>query len=213
MSPVKRSQFFKAEILGQGESGVPIDNALQNLNDDIKRCHQCRLAKTRLNVLCGEGNLRPELMLIAQAPGEHEDREGRMFIGPSGKVLDELLATVGIQRGEIYMTNLLKCMLPKNRKPKLDEISSCGRYLDREIVLISPKILAPLGYYATRFILEKYGFQVPVRFEFRNLYGGVLKVDDKKIIPLQHPAAVLHNASIKETMLRNYHKMRAIFSS
>jgi DNA polymerase len=201
------------EILGHGESGVPIDNALQDLNDEIKRCHQCRLAKTRLNVLCGEGNLHAELMLIAQAPGDHEDREGRMFIGPSGKVLDELLAMVDIQRGEIYMTNLIKCMLHKNRKPKFDEIASCGLYLEREIELIGPKILTPLGYYATRFILEKYGFQVPARSEFCNLYGDVLKVDDKNIIPLQHPAAVLHNASIKEAMVKNCRKMGALFTS
>jgi DNA polymerase len=206
-------QFFKMEILGHGESGVPIDNSFQNLNGEIKRCHQCRLAATRLNALCGEGNPQSKLMLIAQAPGEHENREGRMFIGPSGKVLDELLATVDIRRGDIYMTNLIKCMLPKNRKPKSDEISSCGPYLEREIFLIGSKILAPLGYYATRFILEKYEFQVPTRFEFRNLYGDVLKADDKKIIPLQHPAAVLHNATIKEAMLRNYRKMRTLFTS
>jgi DNA polymerase len=189
---------------------VPIDYAIQNLNDEIKRCHQCRLVKTRINVLGGEGDPSAELMLIAQAPGEHEDREGRMFIGPSGKVLDELLATVNIQRGEIYMTNLIKCMLPKNRKPKSDEIASCGPYLDREIELIGPKILASLGYFATRFVLEKYGFQVPARPEFRKVYGQALTVDDKKIIPLQHPAAVLHNTSIKDAMLRNFRKMQAL---
>jgi DNA polymerase len=209
----KTYPIFKIEVIGHGGPGMPIDNALQNLNDKIKRCHQCRLAKTRLNVLCGEGHLRADLMLIAQAPGEHEDREGRMFIGPSGRVLDELLAMVDIQRGEVYMTNLIKCMLPKNRKPKSDEIASCGPFLDREIVLIGSKILAPLGYYAARFILEKYGFQVPAKYEFHNLYGELLKVDDKKIIPLQHPAAVLHNTSIKRAMVRNYRKLRVLLRS
>jgi DNA polymerase len=110
-------------------------------------------------------------MLIAQAPGEHEDREDRMFIGPSGKILDELLTTVDIQRREIYMTNLIKCMLPKNRNPKSDEIASCSPYLDREIELIDPKILASLGYYATRYILEKYGVPLPPKPEFREVYG------------------------------------------
>jgi uracil-DNA glycosylase family 4 len=192
---------------------VPIDYALRNLNSEIKRCHQCRLAKTRLNVLCGEGNLRAELMLIAQAPGQNEDREGRMFIGPSGKVLDELLAKINIQRGEIYMTNLIKCVLPKNRKPKSDEIVGCSPYLEREIELIGPKILASLGYYATRFILEKYDIQIPVKSEFRAVYGQVLKIGNKKIIPLQHPAAVLHNPSIKEAMVKNYRKLRVIITS
>jgi DNA polymerase len=152
-------------------------------------------------------------MLIAQAPGEHEDREGRMFIGPSGLVLDELLATVDIRRREIYMTNLIKCMLPKNRKPKSDEIASCSPYLDREIELVDPKILAPLGYYATRYIFEKYRISVPPRIGFREIYGNVIDIDDRRIIPLQHPAAVLHNISIKELMVRNYRRMQGIFKS
>ncbi len=188
-----------------------IDYAFRNLNGEIKRCHQCRLAETRINALCGEGNLHADLMLIAQAPGEHENREGRMFIGPSGKVLDELLATVDIQRGDIYMTNLVKCVLPRNRKPKSNEIASCGPYLDKEIELIGPNILAPLGYYATRFILEKYGVQIPAKSEFRKVYGQVLEMADKKIIPLQHPAAILHDSSIKNVMVTNYRKMEVFY--
>ena len=119
---------------------------IEVLNEQIRRCNKCRLVETRTNALCGEGNLHAQIMLIAQAPGKNEDREGRMFIGPSGKVLDELLKTIRIDRKEIYMTNLIKCMLPKNRKPKFDEIGACSRYLDREIELIDPDILAPLGY-------------------------------------------------------------------
>jgi DNA polymerase len=152
-------------------------------------------------------------MLIAQAPGEHEDREDRMFIGPSGKILDELLTTVDIQRREIYMTNLIKCMLPKNRNPKSDEIASCSPYLDREIELIDPKILASLGYYATRYILEKYGVPLPPKPEFREVYGNVLEIDGKTIIPLQHPAAVLHDSSIKSTLVNNYRKMQVLYTS
>jgi DNA polymerase len=150
-------------------------------------------------------------MLIAQAPGEHEDREGKMFIGPSGKVLNELLATVDIQRGEIYMTNLIKCMLPKNRKPKSNEIASCGPYLDREIYLINPKILAPLGYFATRYLFDKYNIPVPPKPEFREVYGNVLAADGKKVIPLQHPAAILHDISIKKLMVANYRKMEVFY--
>jgi len=191
---------------------VPVDYALRNLNNEIKKCHQCRLAETRKNALCGEGNLCTDLMLIAQAPGEHEDREGRMFIGPSGKVLDELLATVDIQRWEIYMTNIIKCMLPKNRKPKSDEIATCSKYLDREIELIHPEILAPLGYYATRYFFEKYKIPLPPKPEFREVYGNVLEVDGKTIIPLQHPAAVLHDFSIKSTLVKNYRKMQVLYT-
>jgi len=189
---------------------VPANYALRNLNSEIKRCYQCRLARTRTNALCGEGNLYADLMLSAQAPGENEDREGRMFIGPSGIVLNELLAKIDIRRREIYMTNLIKCMLPKNRKPKSEEIASCSPYLDREIEIVDPKILAPLGYYATRYIFEKYRICVPPRIGFREIYGNVLDIDDRRIIPLQHPAAVLHNISIKELMVRNYRRMQGV---
>ncbi|MDX2490317.1 uracil-DNA glycosylase [Desulfosarcina sp.] len=182
----------------------------QNINAEIQRCTRCRLSKTRIHALCGEGNVSAKLMLIAQAPGENEDRIGKMFIGPSGKVLDELLEIAHIDRNNIYMTNLVKCMLPKYRRPKSDEINMCSRYLDREIELISPEILAPLGYFATRYILKKYDIPIPSKPEFRKLYGKVVEADNKKILPLQHPAAVLHDGSIKEVLVRNYQKLRLI---
>ncbi len=182
----------------------------QNINAEIQRCTRCRLSKTRIHALCGEGNVSAKLMLIAQAPGENEDRIGKMFIGPSGKVLDELLEIAHIDRNNIYMTNLVKCMLPKYRRPKSDEINMCSRYLDREIELISPEILAPLGYFATRYILKKYDIPIPSKPEFRKLYGKVVEADNKQILPLQHPAAVLHDGSIKEVLVRNYQKLRLI---
>jgi DNA polymerase len=104
-------------------------------------------------------------------------------------------------------------MLPKNRNPKSDEIASCSPYLDREIELIDPKILASLGYYATRYILEKYGVPLPPKPEFREVYGNVLEIDGKTIIPLQHPAAVLHDSSIKNTLVKNYRKMQVLYTS
>lgn len=184
---------------------------IQKLNNEIKKCNKCRLAKSRANVLCGEGHLYAELMLIAQAPGEQENKKDRMFIGPSGKVLDELLKIIRIDRKEIYMTNLIKCMLPKNRKPKFDEIVTCSPYLDREIALLHPRILAPLGYYATRYLFEKYGIPQPPRSEFYKVYGNAWDVDGKTIFPLQHPAAVLHDMSMKKVMLRNYRKMQVFY--
>jgi len=135
---------------------------IEDINSGIKRCTRCRLSETRIHALCGEGKLSAKLMLVAQAPGEKEDKSGTMFIGPSGKVLDELLKMAHIDRKNIYMTNLVKCMLPKYRRPKSDEINMCSRYLDREIELISPEILAPLGYFATRYIFGKYDIPIPL---------------------------------------------------
>ena len=183
---------------------------IENLNEEIRKCNKCRLHETRSNALCGEGDPKATLMVVAQAPGETEDREGKMFIGPSGNVLDELLRIADISREEIYMTNLIKCMLPGYRKPKHAEIEICSKYLDREIELIDPKIIASLGYYATKYTFEKFGIKLPSKPEFRNVYGTMLCVFHKKILPLQHPAAVLFNPSIKEVIIRNYLKLKVV---
>ena len=184
---------------------------LNNLNKEIRKCRKCRLWESRKNVLCGEGNSLSKLMLIAQAPGEKEDRVGRMFIGPSGKKLDELLRDAKIDRKKIYMTNLIKCFLPKYRKPKEDEIKTCSQYLDKEIALINPTIISPLGYYATRYIFKKYGILIPEsKKEFSKVYGKIFSSQNKRILPLKHPTALLYNDSIKEEMIKNYKKLKKL---
>jgi DNA polymerase len=166
-----------------------------------------------MNAICGEGNLNAKLMLIAQAPGENEDMEGKMFIGPSGKVLDELLGISDISREGIYMTNLIKCMLPKYRRPKRDEVEICGKYLDNEIELINPKILVPLGYYATKYVFEKYSITLPPsKIEFHKVFGKIFLTNHRKIFPLPHPAAVLYKPIIKEGMVKNYRKLKVLLT-
>jgi DNA polymerase len=185
--------------------------AIDELNTVMKGCTRCRLCRTRKNVLVGEGNLQARLMLIAQAPGENEDREGRMFIGPSGQVLDELLEEAGISRDEIYMTNLIKCKLPQNRKPKQDEIKACSRFLEQEIVLIDSEVIAPLGYYATRYLLSRYKLPIPkIRVEFSSCYGRIFRSRNQKIFPLPHPASLLYNQSLKPVIVEQYKRLKAI---
>ena len=183
---------------------------INELNKRIKECKKCRLSETRMSAICGEGNLNAKIMLIAQAPGEKEDKEGKMFIGPSGKVLDELLSKAGIRRDEIYMTNLIKCMLPKYRKPKEDEIKACSYYLDEEIKLINPKILVPLGYYATCYIFQRYNLQLPSKAEFSSVYGKLFLAKDKKILPLPHPANLLYNPDFKQDLIKSYRKLQVL---
>lgn len=180
---------------------------IEDLNEKIKNCKKCRLYKTRKNAIPGEGKLDARIMLIAQAPGENEDRERQMFVGPSGKVFDELLRISGVKRNEFYMTNLVKCMLPGYRRPKIDEIEACSGYLDMEIEIINPEFLVPLGYYATRYILEKYKIKTPQKSEFYEVYGKLFWAL-KKIFPLRHPAALLYSPSLRDEMLRNYHKLK-----
>lgn len=188
--------------------------AFAELKAVIRKCKRCRLYLTRTNVLCGEGNLHAPLMLIAQAPGQNEDREGRMFIGPSGKVLEELLDEAGIRRDEIYMTNLIKCRLPKNRRPKQTEIEACSSFLEKEIVLIDPEVLIPLGYYSARFILNKYNITIPdSRAEFSGLYGELFQAQYKRIYPLPHPAALLYDKSYKPLALEKYGMLRFLLET
>ena len=181
---------------------------ISSLNKEIQECEKCGLYKTRINVLTGEGNLNARLMLIAQAPGENEDKEGKMFIGPSGKVLDELFKNADISRREIYMTNLIKCMLPKNRKPKQHEIQACSQYLDKEIELINPKVIVPLGYYATQYITKKYEINMPESKS--EAFGKLFLSDNIKIFPLSHPASLIYNESFKSKMVNNYKKLKIL---
>ncbi len=178
---------------------------LEDLKKEIRKCKNCRLWKTRRNSLPGEGNHNARLMLVAQAPGENEDREGEMFIGPSGKKLNRLLQEADMSRQEIYMTNLIKCMLPKYRKPKQDEIQACAGYLDEEIRLINPSVIATLGYYATKYIFVKYQILLPKsKPKFSKVYGKVFLVENRKILPLRHPATLLYDSSVREKMAKNY---------
>jgi len=183
---------------------------IDELNERIKGCKKCRLSETRINAICGEGNLKAKVMLIAQAPGENENREGKMFVGPSGKVLDELLKLAEITKQEIYMTNLIKCRLPKYRKPKQDEIEACSHYLNKEIELIDPQVLVPLGYYATKYIFQKYSILLPSKTEFSSICSRLFLAKDKKILPLPHPAVLLYNPDLKEDLIKGYRKLKVL---
>jgi len=150
-------------------------------------------------------------MFIALSPGEKEDSENKMFIGPSGHILDKLFYAVGIERELVYMTNLLKCILPKNRRPKMDEIDSCSQFLDEEILIIHPEIIVPLGYYATRTILSKYHASLPTaREDFKEVYGKLIFSDEQKILPLPHPSSLLYNPSFEPEIIEKYKKLQTL---
>ena len=177
---------------------------------ELQNCKLCELCKTRFNALTGEGNKNADIMLIAQAPGELEDKENKMFIGPSGIMLDKLLMHSQISRDEIYMTNLIKCNLPQNRRPKQREIKACSKYLDLEIVEIDPKILVPLGYYATKYLFEKYSLSEFTKNEFPKLIGNIFSIENRKIYPLSHPASLLYHNEFINKSIENFSKLRKL---
>jgi len=186
-------------------------NIIESLNHRIKICDRCRLSVTRKHALVGEGNLNANIMFIALSPGKIEDSENKMFVGPSGHILDRLFYTAGIKRDSIYMTNLIKCILPKNRKPEMDEIESCTQFLYEEILIIHPEIIVPLGYYATRTILIKYHVSFPpAREDFRELYGKLFFSDKQKILPLPHPSSLIYNRSFEPEVIKKYKKLQIL---
>jgi DNA polymerase len=192
---------------------MPEGKNLFILKEEIKSCDKCSLSETRKNALPGQGNPEARVMLVAQAPGEKEDEEGRMFVGPTGKALYELFSKLRIQKESFYLTNLIKCMLPNYRKPRWEEIEACSGYLDREIDVVNPEIISPLGYYSTRYICSKYNYPVPEGKEkMSKFYGKLFLARQKKIYPLIHPTALIFDTTDKERMKKDYAKLKAFLS-
>ena len=183
--------------------------ALDVLNYQIRACKRCSLSVTRKHALTGEGNIDARIMFIALSPGVKEDSQNRMFIGPSGQVFNKLLYASGIDRKLVFMTNLVKCMLPKNRKPTMDEIESCNQFLNDEISIIHPEVIVPLGSYATRAILTKYHSDPQSSgMGFANINGKLLSINNEKIFPLPHPAVLLYNPSFEPDTIEKYKRLK-----
>jgi len=184
---------------------------LEVLNKEIRTCKKCDLSITRKHALTGEGNIYAKILFVALSPGKKEDLENRMFIGPSGQVFNRLLQTAGIDRDSVFMTNLVKCTLPKNRKPKLSEIEMCSPFLDEEIAIIQPHVIVPLGYYATRSVLLMYhADSSSPEMSFKNINGKLLQIGEAKIFPVTHPAALLYNPSFGPDTEAKYKKLKSI---
>ena len=181
---------------------------IEKLNYQLKECSDCALSRTRLNVITGEGNPNAHLMLVAQAPGKREDIENRMFIGPSGQILNRYLEKAGVQKDNIYMTNLIKCTLPDNRKPKMVEIERCGRYLDKEIELVRPSVIATMGYYSARYIFCKYGIDFPEsKGDVSEIFGKLFHAGSMNLYPIGHTAAILYHPALETGMEKHYRKL------
>ena len=182
--------------------------SMNALNSRMKVCNDCLLAATRNHVLVGEGDLDARLMFVPLSPGTMEDSENKMFIGPSGKILDRLFQAAGIHRESVFMTNLIKCMLPKNRRPRMDEIEACSQFLDEEIAIINPEVIVPLGFYAARYILNKYRADTPTaRVDFARIYGELIFSNNQKIFPLPHPASLIYNPNFEDETIKKYKKL------
>jgi uracil-DNA glycosylase len=157
--------------------------------DEVARvastCTRCRLSQGRTQVVFGVGSPSADLMFIGEGPGYHEDKQGIPFVGAAGQLLTRLLGDVGIDRNDVYITNVVKCRPPGNRDPLPDEIESCRPYLERQVALIDPRVIVTLGNFATRVILDRPTSISRVR-------GQRFTWDGRLVIPTFHPAAILH---------------------
>ncbi len=135
-------------------------------------------------------------MLIGEGPGEEEDKQGRPFVGRAGKFLDELIDSAGLERKEVFITNVVKCRPPENRDPKKAEIKACNPYLKRQIELIDPDVICTLGNHATETLIGKKGIT--------KLHGKEFEYQGKKLVPLYHPAASLYNPNLVEDMIDDF---------
>ncbi len=177
---------------------------LQDLNQKIINCNHCQLSTIRKHAVIGQGNSSSDMMLIGQSPGKVEDESNSLFVGPSGQIIDKLLVFAGVTRDDIYLTNLIKCILPKSRRPSHNEIRECSNYLDREIEIVDPRFIVPLGFHSTRYILGKYGLEKPDKNNFHKLFGKKIQLKGIIIYPLRHPTALFFNPSMGGIMKKNY---------
>lgn len=158
---------------------------LDELRIEAESCTKCRLSETRTNVVFGVGSAQAELMFVGEAPGRNEDLQGEPFVGRAGRLLDELLAEIGIERRSVYIANVLKCRPPNNRDPLPDEIECCKGYLREQIRLIRPRVVMTLGNFATKLLLRTNTGITRLR---GRSYPWWL---ESTLVPTFHPAAAL----------------------
>ena len=180
---------------------------LVELYREASGCVRCPLHQGRTKVVFGSGNADADLMFVGEAPGMHEDLQGLPFVGRAGKLLDQLLGEVGLQRSDVFITNVLLCRPPGNRDPQPDEIDTCKPYLHRKIELIEPKVICTLGNFATKLLTRSQRGITGVhgRPQVHELGGRALRV-----FPLYHPAAALRSTNTLGELREDFSKLPAL---
>jgi DNA polymerase len=181
------------------EDDVNPEETLTQIAKEVSICTNCALHHSRKKSVPGEGPVNAEIMFIGEGPGFHENEQGRPFVGAAGKFLDQLLEQAGVTRADVWIGNVVKCRPPENRDPLPEELSACNLYLERQIDAINPSIIVTLG----RFSMGKFmpGAKISA------VHGQMRKVGDRYVIAMFHPAAALHQASLKPAILADFAKL------
>ncbi len=177
---------------------------LKLLAKEIEGCQKCPLFKTRTNTVPGNGSPESEILFIGEAPGQREDEQGIPFCGAAGKFLDEMLASIGLHRDQIFIANTLKCRPPENRDPEDSEKEACRPYLDRQVEIINPKLIVCLGRHSVASFIPGAG-------GISKLHGKAVRRPNGQVyLALYHPAAALHNGGLRKTLMEDFSKIPAI---
>jgi uracil-DNA glycosylase len=177
---------------------------LQAYAEAVSGCTRCRLAQGRTQVVFGAGNAHADLMFVGEAPGFHEDKQGLPFVGQAGKLLEKLLAQIGMSRSDVYIANVLKCRPPGNRDPQPDEIEACESHLFRQIELIEPTVVATLGNFATKLLSGRQVGITKVHGQEQETTLGGRKV---LLYPLYHPAAALYTPTMLKILEADFARL------
>jgi uracil-DNA glycosylase len=180
---------------------------LDALRTEASSCTRCALSQTRTQVVFGNGHPNADLMFVGEAPGFHEDQQGIPFVGQAGKLLDRLLAGIGLTRADVYVANTLKCRPPGNRDPLPEEKQTCEPWLFRQIELIKPKVIATLGNHATKQLTGKETGITRVHGQPQPAVYGSVTVT---IFPIYHPAAALYTPAMLKVLEEDFAKIPAL---
>ena len=178
---------------------------LNTCSDEIRSCHQCGLAKTRPQAVPGHGSEAAKILFVGEAPGSNEDKQGIPFVGAAGQVLNGMLKSIELNRNDVFITNIIKCRPPDNRDPSPNEIQACSNYLVRQINILNPLVIVPLGRHAASHWFPN----EPIS----KIRAQPKQIGNLTLFPLYHPAAALHNGKLREAIQADFFKLGELLAN
>jgi len=180
------------------------EQELKAVEAEVAECNDCMLHMSRKLAVPGEGPVDSEIIFIGEGPGFHENEQGRPFVGAAGRLLESMLESVGLQRDQVFICNVVKCRPPGNRDPQPEEMEACAKYLERQIRAINPKVIVTLG----RFSMARYFPGVRIS----DIHGQEQMKDGRLVMPFYHPAAALHQPKLRSVVEEDFAKMASLLA-
>ena len=181
------------------------EEVLAQIEEEVQTCTKCDLHYSRKHGVAGDGPADAEIMFIGEGPGFHENEQGKPFVGAAGQFLDELLEHIGLDRKDVFIGNVVKCRPPGNRDPKPEELAACDPYLERQIQAINPKVIVTLG----RYSMGKFIHNAKIS----EIHGQAMRVKGRLIMPMYHPAAALHQPSLRPIVEADFELLPELIAS